>query len=234
MEAEHKKYLASIDSRIAGAKVSMLAMAAPLESSLSSSGPKARPSTPAEPKKPGKEMPNQKLGILNALLALGALRPALALMSKYPWMIDASPDIADLMLRILKHCVSPIYEAVIGQREAVPHFTVPKARYGTTGVAPAPERKPHLTLWAPVPPPTNTTNFVFFFRDWTSRIPQCRSMEDLGDVLEPLMSFVGLHISRDPVFIGQLSRMGRFQVFSTVRVASRPHSRSSISSLCLP
>ena len=72
MEVEHKKYLDSVDARIAGAKVSMLAMAAPLESSTSSSGSKLRQSTPAEAKKPEKEVPNQKIGLLHALL-LGPL-----------------------------------------------------------------------------------------------------------------------------------------------------------------
>ena len=222
MESEHKKYLASVDSRIAGAKVSMLAMAAPLESSSSTSGPRVFQPAPAEPKKPEKEVPNQKLGILNALLALGTLRPALALISKFPWVVDAFPEVADLMLRVLKSCIAPVYETVAGMPVALASFTAPKARFGTTGATPAPERKAQLTLWAPTPPPTNTINFVFFFPDWASRIPYCRSLEDLPDVLEPLARFVGLHISRDPIFLAQLVRLGRFQIFSTVSAMLLP------------
>ena len=53
MDGAHKKYLASVDARIASAKYSTLAMAAPLESSNSYSS-KPRHSTP-DAKKPKTE-----------------------------------------------------------------------------------------------------------------------------------------------------------------------------------
>ena len=108
----HKAYLTNVENRIAGAKVSQLAMAAPLESSGSSSS-KARPAAP-EPKKEEvveKEAPNQKLGLLNALLSVGALRPAISILSKFSWMVDAYPELADLMLRVLKHSITPLFDS---------------------------------------------------------------------------------------------------------------------------
>lgn len=219
MDALHKKYLASVDTRIAEAKISQLAMAAPLESASSLGGPKPRPSTPLEPKKPQKEVPNQKLGVLNALLALGALRPACALMSKFPWIVDASPDLADLVLRIIRHSITPVYEAAAGTREALASFKIPKPRHGPTGPVPAPERKPLLTLGAPTPQCTYTTEFVFFYPDWTRCIPVCRTAADLPDVLEPLMSFIGLHIHRDPIFMSKCVRLARSQLSTTVRAS---------------
>ncbi len=95
MDAVHKKYLTACNSRIAGAKMSALAMAAPLESSSSYGGSKTRNATPAEAKKPEaiKEMPNQRLGLLHALLSVGALRPAISIISKFPWMVDAFPEL---------------------------------------------------------------------------------------------------------------------------------------------
>ncbi|EKM59356.1 uncharacterized protein PHACADRAFT_191704 [Phanerochaete carnosa HHB-10118-sp] len=218
MGTEHKKYLDSVNARIANAKVSMLAMAAPLESSSSSSGPKIHQATPAEPKKVEKEVSNQKIGLLHALLSLGALRPGLALLSKYPWIVDASPDIADLLLRILKHSIAPVYAAVGSGKESRPAFAVPKRRFGATGVVSAPERKPQLTLWAPTPPSTSAIDFVFFFPCWTERIPLCTTTEDVINVLEPLMRFVGLHASRDLIFLAQFSRVGRADVVATVSV----------------
>lgn len=228
MGVEHKKYLDSVDARIAGAKVSMLAMAAPLESSSSSSGSKLRQSTPAEAKKPEKELSNQKIGLLHALLSLGALRPGLTLLSKYPWIVDASPDIADLLLRVLKHCITPVYDAHGAGKEQRPNLCTPKPRFGATGVTPAPERKPQLTVWAPTPPSTSTTDFVFFFPQWTERVPVCTTTEDVVDVLEPLMRFIGLHISRDLVFMAQFSRVGRAQVQATVRFCSHIHLESML------
>ncbi|KAI0650660.1 transcription factor/nuclear export subunit protein 2-domain-containing protein [Trametes meyenii] len=218
MAAHHKAYLDNVEARIAGAKVSQLAMAAPLESGGPSAS-KARPVAASEPKKEEpREPPNQKLGLLHALLAVGALRPAIAVLSKFPWMVDAYPEIADLMLRILKHSVSPLYDIVAGPKDKAASFTKPRPRYGAAGVVPAPERRPYLTLWAPTPPCTSTLDFVFFFPDWVRRIPLCTSYDDLADVLEPLMRFVGLHISRDPAFLGKFLRIGRQHMLTTITI----------------
>ena len=226
----HKKYLASIDTRISGAKISQLAMAAPLESGHSS---KSRPPPPPPPPPPvevrksqeSEEIPNQKLGVLNALLSVGALRPAIALISKYPWIVDASPEIADLMLRILKHSISPLYATHAPTKEWMHSFNKPRARYGSTGVVSAPERKPQLTLWAPTPPCTSTLDFVFFFPRWSERVPTCTTLDDLMSVIEPLMKFIGLHVSRDPGFLSKFLRLGRTHLAATVSPFSLPHTR---------
>ena len=105
MEQTHKDYLAKVESRIAGAKISQLAMAAPLESVNSSSKPKI--ATPSNLKTPeAKEKSNQKVGIVSALLSIGAIRPALSLITTYPWMVDANPQLADLIIRIMKHSIA--------------------------------------------------------------------------------------------------------------------------------
>jgi len=214
-EKAHKAYLASIDSRIAGAKVSQLAMAAPLESSQSSK-PRA-PSAPTEPKKDSselKEPPNQKVGLVSALLSVGALRPALSVLSKFSWLVDAHPEIADLVIRLMKHSLSPLYESLMITKERSPSYTQPRTRYG---VAQAPSRKPALTLWAPAPPSTSSFDFVYFFPHWSERVPVCSSLDELADVIEPLMAFVGLHVSRDPLFLTKFLRLGRLHLQSTVR-----------------
>lgn len=215
MNTVHETYLANVDSRIAGAKVSQLAMAAPLESGGTN---KVRAPAAPEPKKAveSKSASNQKLGLLNGLLAVGAMRPAIAMLSKFPWMVDAFPEVADLLLRALKHSLSALYDNTVGTKERTESFAKPRPRYGATGVAPAPEPKPQLTLWAPTPPSTLSTEFIFFFPVWTERIPVCRTLNDLIDVLEPLLQFVGLHVSRDPAFLTKFLRLGRSHLTSTV------------------
>ncbi len=44
----------------------------------------------------------------------------------------------------------------------------------------------------------------------------CRSMDDVEDVIEPLLSYIGLHVSREPLFLTKLLRLGRMQLSSTV------------------
>ncbi|PIL37228.1 hypothetical protein GSI_00921 [Ganoderma sinense ZZ0214-1] len=215
----HKAYLANVETRIAGAKVSQLAMAAPLESG-GSSNTKARPAAPEGKKEEEveKEAPNQKLGLLNALLSVGALRPAISILSRFPWMVDAYPELADLMIRVLKHSIVPLFDTIAPQKDKTASFVKPRARYGATGLVPPPERRPQLTLVAPTPPSTSTVEFVFFFPDWAKRIPMCSTYDDLIDVLEPLMRFVGLHVSRDASFLTKLLRVGRRHITNTLEV----------------
>jgi THO complex subunit 2 len=220
----YKAYMASIDARIDNAKVSQLAMAAPLESASQPSSSRIAPpppeikksSTPTPASEP-KDPPNQKVGLLVALLSVGALRPALALLTKFRWLVDAHPEIADLLIRVMKHSLATLYDQHLVMKPRNPSNVQPRARWSATGVVPAPARKFMLTLCAPAPPGTSTADFVYFFPFWADRIPICSTLEDLVDVIEPLMAFVGLHVSRDPVFLTKFARLGRLHITSTVR-----------------
>lgn len=217
MEQFREAYMADVQSRISGAKTSMLAMAAPLESSSSTS--KAKPTAPAADTKKTPEpkaLQNQKGGLLIALLAVGALRPAIVILSKFPWLVDAQLEIADLIIRIMKVSIAPLYDSLLVTKERNAGFTQPRAKWSAGGVAAPAPRKPLLTLWAPPPPCTSATDFVFFFPEWTDQIPICTSLDDLKDVIDPFMRLIGLHISRDPLLLTKFLRLGRMQIVSTV------------------
>ncbi|KAF7301535.1 hypothetical protein MIND_00719000 [Mycena indigotica] len=208
MEEAHKAYLADVDIRIANRKLNALAMAARRRNQILLPRPKKATET--------KQIVNQKAGLLSALLAVGALKPAVSLMSKFPWFIDAHPEIGDLMLRILNLSIGPLYDAHLAVKDRNRSFTQPRARYGTSSVVLPPPRKPMLTMWAPTPPCTSTHDFVFFFPQWRDRVPICSSLDDLVDVIEPMVAFVGVHLSRDSLFMTKLLRLGRFHVLSTI------------------
>ncbi|KAG1857214.1 transcription factor/nuclear export subunit protein 2-domain-containing protein [Suillus tomentosus] len=215
VETYHKDYLAQVQQRISEAKISQLAMAAPLESSNSSSQPRVEPT---EVKKSAIESkpPNQIAGLVNGLLSVGALRPAIAILTRIPWLVDAHPELADLILRALKYSIAPLYDATFVLKERNPSFTQPRTRFSATGTLAVPVRKYQLSLIAPTPPSTASVDFVFFFPDWTQRIPLCTSFDDMVNVIEPLMSFIGLHVSRDALFVTKITRLGRSQLLSTI------------------
>lgn len=223
MEKFHGVYLASVNARIAGAKISQLAMAAPLESTASSSSSKPRAAPPPESTKPvdPKEGMNQKVSLVTALLAVGALRPGLAIMTRFPWIVDAYPEVSDLVLRVLRVSIAGYYDSTFVQKERNPSFTVPRARYGASGLSMPPPRKPQLTLWAPTPPCTNTVDFVFFFPNWTDRVPVCSVSDDLVHIVEPLLAFIKVHVSRDPLFLTKFTRLGRLHLGASVRFMFR-------------
>ncbi len=217
MEHYRKSYITDVQSRIAGSKISQLAMAAPLESGPSST--KSKASTPVGDSKrqtEEKEPPSQKAALLMCLLSVGALKPAICILSKFPWLVDVHPEIADLMIRVMKLSLSPLYEQHVG-KEKNSNYMQPRARWGSTGVSHPPPRRPQLTLWAPTPPSTSITEFVFFYPDWRDQVPICASLDDLADVIEPLIRFIGLHVSRDPLFLTEYLRLGRLQLQGRVR-----------------
>jgi THO complex subunit 2 len=55
-------------------------------------------------------------------------------------------------------------------------------RFSATGSLAVPIRKYQLSLIAPTPPSTVSVDFVFFFPDWTQRIPLCTSFDDMVNV----------------------------------------------------
>ncbi|KAJ3723327.1 transcription factor/nuclear export subunit protein 2-domain-containing protein [Lentinula raphanica] len=220
MEEVRTAYLKNVDLRISSAKMSQLAMAMPLESSttsaFSSIKPKVAPTTETKKAVEPTKAQNQKTGLLLALLSIGAMKPSIAILSRFPWLVDAQPEIADLMIRIMKFSVSQLYDSLIDTKERNPDFTQARARYSGTGLSPPPSRKPVLTLMAPTPPSTSTVDFVFFFPDWNEQVPICNTLDDLVDVVEPLLRFIGLHISRDPLFLTKFVKLGRQQLLTTV------------------
>jgi THO complex subunit 2 len=141
----YRNYESDVQSRIAGAKNTraMLAMAAPLEFAPSSSQKSKLISVP-EVKKA--DIKDQKAGLLEGLLAVGALRPAIALLSKFPWL---GTEIADLLICVLKVSLSPLYDSLLITKERNPSFTHPKARYGLSGISyPSPPQTHSNTLGA--------------------------------------------------------------------------------------
>ncbi|KAF6762809.1 transcription factor/nuclear export subunit protein 2-domain-containing protein [Ephemerocybe angulata] len=209
METVRTEYLANISGRISGAGMSLLAMAAPLESGPSHSKHKA--SAPADDKKPEKKetKSNQKVGLLTALLAVGALRPALSILTRFPWLVDPHPEIADLLLQMLRHSISVLYEAQCNFFSKDIGFTQPRARYGAGGVLQPSPRKTVLTLLSPAPLCTSTTDFVFFYPRWSEQVPTVNSLEEIESVVEPFLQFIGPHLSRDTAFLTRLVRLGR-------------------------
>jgi THO complex subunit 2 len=222
-----QKYLDKVKARVNASAMNALAMAAALES-----GPpvptRTRPSTTAattaateeqeEKPAPVKEEQDQKGMLCIALLSVGALRPALAIMSKFPWMVDAYPEIADLVIRVLKVSLEPIYQNLLGNKERNLDFLQPRPRYAPNGLQKPQPRKTVPTLVAPTPPGTHVVDYVFFYPHWAERVPVCKRKEDVENVIEPMVRMIGFHIAREPVFLTKLARVGRAQVSATVRI----------------
>ena len=220
MSKVYQKYLNDVQARVSASANNLLTMAAPLESnSIPSSSVPSKPKPALTETKPveTKEPAVQKAMIASALLSVGCIQPALALMSKFSWLVDVHHELADLLLHILKASISPLFESLY-HKEKVVGCLQPRARYVSAGVLTTPVRKPQLTLCFPPPPSTHTHDFVFFFPRWSDWIPICKSLGDIVDVIEPIMRFVRIYISRDPMFVAKLLRLGKLQLLQSVSI----------------
>ncbi|KAL1714796.1 transcription factor/nuclear export subunit protein 2-domain-containing protein [Schizophyllum commune] len=213
MHKYYEEYEEDMRAKNRAAQNSLLAAAAPLDSGSSS-----QPAPPPPPPPPlAKRLPpNQKAGLANALLSVGALRPALYILSRHTWLVDKYPELADLLIRVTHVVIHDLNQERKAQhfkgKDCKADFHQPRLRYGNTGMAAPPARKHLLTLVAPVPPCTSTKEFVFFFPQWEEWVPRCRTVEDIPDVVEPLLRYIGVHLYRDSLLVSKLTRLACSQL----------------------
>lgn len=217
MEAVKTKALEDADNKLkAPQKRNALADAKPLETSYRDRAPEPVKGEKTDPKKKSpsgpKDPPNQKLGLVRFLLSLGALRPAFTILSKFPWMVQAYPDVAGLVLRIMKLAIDPLADSVLSTspltRFAESNGTA-RVRFSGRTQTSTYRGKPTLVTNAPLPVDSATQHNVFFYPDWPAFVPRCNKLDDLVDVLQPLMQLCGVQIHRDVEFIGRMSRLGK-------------------------
>ncbi|GAA96697.1 uncharacterized protein L969DRAFT_246836 [Mixia osmundae IAM 14324] len=165
---------------------------------------------------PVREPPNEKLGLLRALLSIGCLEEGLFILADWPLFINAHPDVADLLLRIMDYLVMPAYRSLPLQANRVDRsasLATPKSRYSLS------ERRlipPHglvsyaLSVRAINNPPKPGQESVFFMPDWSKMLRQAASAENVLDTLWDLLKLVGIQLGRHLTFATRLCRIARY------------------------
>ena len=178
------------------------------------------PTPPAEPV-------NSRVGLLRALLAIGALQPAFFILSTYSWICDSYPDIADLLLRICNHSISSYYfshaSPFVGKADDVrakqASLAQPRSRYSTVEkkVIPAAPSVNFITGRAIDIPKMHDKQWrdsIYFFAEWKDRLPVCRTSEDIYEVVSTILKIVGVHAGRNREFWTRLLRIMRLETVS--------------------
>ena len=161
--------------------------------------------TEAAPELP---LPNQKVGVVNALLSIGDLENAMFLFARFPNLTASYPETADLLCRLIHVMIQNVYapfspttchKALEKDRNACyRHPTIPKDRE----VAVVRVLSPNLPL------ATSTQRFEFFYQGWKDNIACCQSVLDMVEQMRPLLNVVGVRIHRDTVLVTKLCRIG--------------------------
>lgn len=127
---------------------------------------------------PPKPPPEQRIQLLQALLAIGDIPAAQYFLSKFPWTVQSNPQIADLILRIVGYALEGVY------RSAVPGFELfdEGSEAGIISpTLPRLEKEIIPTLYAPSQPETPTKIFKFFYPAWRDEIETWSTWEDIHD-----------------------------------------------------
>ena len=187
----------------------LLASAAPLvddeptPSSLSSSNklpanPNAPPvAAPPPPPLPDLPLPDQKIALLTSLLAVGASAQITYLLTRFPHLPNAYPEIADLQLRDMTYTLASMLEK----------FSPFAPRMGK-GVVGGKKRK--LTLIAPVPLETDSTEWIYFFPEWKEQVSRIGTVDDLFDEekgVNRALRSLGALLGRDARMLVSLIRL---------------------------
>ena len=164
------------------------------------------------PPAPAPPLPNQKLGLVHALLSIGALRPALKILAKFPWIVQAHGDIADLVLKLVEVAISPVSQS-LSFSSRHPQYadsnSRSKARRQPLASQPsAPPIRYSLTALTPEPISTHNQHFTFFYPNWSSWVPRCTTFDDVVTIVFPFLKLLGTQIHRDVTLIARLCKIG--------------------------
>jgi THO complex subunit 2 len=184
----------------------------------------ARPSAPRDP-------PNQKYGLLRSLLTMGALRPALLILSKFPWLSNSHPEIADLFLHMIRTSLTPICEPISPSASKIRAKSRPNPDRIIIETGSAPKfvpKKKLIVVHAPTPPSNMYTDYTYFYPAWLDTVPVCTTRREIFSVIQPMLRYVRVNAYRDISVLTQLCRIGKAELSE---VSSLPSALISLKSM---
>lgn len=172
-----------------------------------SSKPVSKPNDTSQSSKT-KDPPNQRAGLLTALLSIGAIQEAILILSlpNHQFLAFQDPNQAALLLRLVDVAITPAYvnAGLAVNRPELGHsstLTRPRKRYlgGSGGVhqliepeLPKPTLSAKVGLRQPSLSSIGTkTESVFFWNRWKERVVRANNPTEVLDVVWPLLKFVG-------------------------------------------
>jgi THO complex subunit 2 len=190
----------------------------------------AKPGTPAKTEESDKTAPDtveekdvlpeakdQKVQLLKSLLAIGALPESLYILARFPWLLDAYPELPSFICRILHQSLSKVYSVV-----------EPPPIFGSNDQAPAPDvdqsgiPKGHIRLgqyparrvlkWAELDAqesPSDANSYRFYWEEWADNIPCCQSVDDVFLLCGSFLNLLGVKIGLDAPLVTKIARIGK-------------------------
>lgn len=169
-------------------------------------------------KEPTIEKADQKVMLLQNLLAIGALPEALFILGRFPWMANLIPELPEYINRILHHSLSRVYEGLrpLSSRSSL-HSQAPwyetslsGSSKGQASLGEAPQRR--VLRW-PLLDREDTDvdgiSYRFYWDEWNDNIPMCQTYDDVFVLCKTLLPLVGAKIGQDSSLILKFARIGK-------------------------
>lgn len=159
---------------------------------------------------------DQKVQLLRSLLCIGAIPESLYILGRFPWLLDAFPDLPEHIHRLLHHSLSKIYEPLrplsdrsdIREQHKLVDLDQPGVPKGQLRQIDQPDRK--ILRWAQLDKndAKEATDYRFYWDEWNDNVPVCQSIDDVFSLCSTLLNLSGVKIGQDPALLAKLARIG--------------------------
>ncbi|KAK4986130.1 THO2 plays a role in transcriptional elongation [Elasticomyces elasticus] len=157
------------------------------------------------------EPDNQKILLLKNLLAIGAVPEALFILGRFPWMLDAYPDLAPYLHRIAHRMIERVYAAAkpLAERQGVTMAKKPFSPDTGSKAVQTPQKR--SLKWAQLDQEDtgDGISYRFYYEDWDSNIPLARTAADVLLLCDTFVNLSGVRIGLDPSLLTKLIRIGK-------------------------
>lgn len=153
-------------------------------------------------------MPNQKVGVVSALLAIGDVNHAMFFLARFPRLTASHPEVADLICRLIHVMIQDVY-SLFSPCSRQPQLAKRHNFAYRYPIASADQDITTTRVLSPqLPAFTATQRYEYFYPNWKDELVHCYTAEDLVKYVYPLLTVVGVRIHRDTTLVAKLCRIG--------------------------
>jgi THO complex subunit 2 len=159
---------------------------------------------------------NQKLLLLKALLAIGALPDALFILGKFPWLAEVDGSITPYLLRIVRKMLSKVAEDTQPMSDRTELQDTKQQLANSTPASDgslllSSRSKTRTRRWLGLDEPDDGegVSHLHYYQDWDDNIPICQSVEDVFLLCSTFLGYLGVKIGQDTLVITTLLRLAK-------------------------
>ncbi|KAM0719226.1 hypothetical protein Q7P37_005131 [Cladosporium fusiforme] len=162
------------------------------------------------------EPTNQKIVLLRALLAIGALPDALFILGKFPWLAEVDTSIPPYLHRIVRKMLSKMANDTKPMQDRT---ELQDTRQQLTNATPSADGSLNLKsrfktrtrrwLGLDTPDDGEGVEHLHYYQDWDDNIPVCQTVDDVFLLCNTFLGYLGVKIGQDALLLTTLLRLAK-------------------------